>query len=101
MKTLIKILYNQSNDTYHPILYRWSPLPGNPENIHRFKSFGHHTTGFKTLDEAKADTKSESMLSGIRAQGTIPLYKTDDLILWDGEGIPTDIQLLGNEDIAA
>ncbi len=46
------ILHNTATDTYHPILYRDSPLPGGVTHPRRLRSIGHHTKGFSTLEEA-------------------------------------------------
>ena len=96
MQVLVKLLQNVPNKTYHPIFYRLSPLPGNTNTILRFKSIGHHTEGFKSRDEALADIVSENNNLRFKQMGWKPLFKTDDDVLWDGEGVPTDVQILNS-----
>lgn len=90
MKTPIKIIHNTTNKTWHPILYRESPLPGNPESLLRFKSIGHHTTGFKSREEAINEIHSESFLDRVKQVSEGPLYLIDDDIIWNGNDIPAD-----------
>lgn len=99
MATPVKIIYNLKDETWHPILYRESPLPGNPENILRFKSSGHHTVGFKSREDAINDINSDYFKSRLDSMGSYPVYLIDEDILWDGEGIPADIILLSPSQI--
>ncbi len=50
MKTPTAILLGEKSGRYHPVVFRWSP---SPVHTNRYKSVGHHTEGFETLDEAK------------------------------------------------
>lgn len=98
MKTPIKIINNLKNNTFHPILYRESPLPGNSNAVVRYKSIGHHTTGFTTRDEAINEVNSESFKDRISQMGSIPFYITNqaDDILWNGEDVPADTLILAD-----
>ena len=43
MKSLVQILHNKKEDTYHPIFYFEAPFPGGkqlPDNYIRYKSKG-------------------------------------------------------------
>lgn len=53
MKCFVLILFLESTRRFHPCYYRESPLPGNPDHLWRFKSGGHHTDGFATIDDAR------------------------------------------------
>ena len=90
MKALIMMLFNTKESTYHPILYVVSPLPGNPENILRYKSKGHRTNGLKDREEAIKTIKPEIE---DRLNGWMISRELEGDILWDGNGIPADVQL--------
>lgn len=48
-------LKNIKTNRWHPILFRPGPLPGDSSMVEaRWKSKGHHTIGFDTLEQAKA-----------------------------------------------
>lgn len=50
------VLKNTATNRFHPIVFRSEPAPSSsPEDdSQRYKSRGHHTKGFDTLDEATA-----------------------------------------------
>lgn len=51
------ILKNTATGRFHPILFRMAPMPGNADAdmaAQRYRSLGHHTDGFDTLEAAKA-----------------------------------------------
>jgi len=77
------ILQNAKTNRYHPISFRQAPMPGNAENgpAYRYKSFGHHTEGFDTLDQAQEWVKAKD---DCRDVGMV--------WLWDGEGIPAMVE---------
>jgi hypothetical protein len=95
---LIQMLHNQKQDTYHPIFYYDTPLPGGFEEgsinneVIRYKSKGHHTTGFKTRPEAVVSAM-ELLVKLEEQHDTVTLNIEKD-IEWDGEDIPADIQLM-------
>jgi len=73
------ILTNTKTNRFHPIVFRPGSAPSSsPEDdIQRYKSRGHHTKGFDTLDEAKSCiTECEGW------------YDTGLEWEWDGEDIP-------------
>lgn len=80
------ILRNTKNNRYHPIVFRESPLPGIPDpNLPvRSKSYGHHTEGFSTRDEAVIHCNDTAKQEGCR------ICIKDDFV-WNGEGIPSMI----------
>jgi len=90
MKALIMMLFNLKESTYHPILYFESPLPGNPDNIVRYKSKGHRTNGFKSREEALNTIKPELE---DRLEGYTITKELDGDLPWDGLDMPIDIQL--------
>jgi hypothetical protein len=50
------ILENVATGRFHPIVFRRAPTPGEADETlpaQRYKSRGHHTDGFKTVEEAK------------------------------------------------
>lgn len=94
MKSLIRLLFNTDKKTYHPILYLESPLPGDYDatNITRLKSKFHHTSGFTSKEEAITDI-NESLVHRVKENFAIYFdltIETDDVIEWDGQGIPAD-----------
>lgn len=51
----VLIQHALDTDRYHPAYYRLAPFPGGVDGGPvRYKSRGHHTTGFDTLAEAQA-----------------------------------------------
>ncbi len=69
------IIVNCVNERYHPAPLVAALMPGG-RDLGRYRTAGHHTEGFATLDEAVAD---------IEAKGW---EKTFVLCEWDGEGVP-------------
>lgn len=86
------ILRNTTTGTFHPIIYRDSPLPGPPDasKPRRLKSIGHHTYGFGTLVEAQDHLKTDPRYEG----AVMELENTMD---WDGTGIPADVAYLSED----
>lgn len=82
MEALIKMLKNYKDNTYHPILYFESPLPGNPDHLIRFKSSGHRTDGFASRALAIASIEEELVPRLGRHK---ILKELDSDIEWDGE----------------
>ncbi|WP_293811327.1 hypothetical protein [uncultured Bosea sp.] len=77
------MLKNTSNGRFHPVIFRPAPFPGpGPEKVLRYRSLGHHTTGFAELADAEAS---------IVEQGW---ERVDHLAEWDGQGIPAETILL-------
>ena len=92
---LVQMLYNTDKKTYHPIFYYDKPLPGGMENnnkIIRYKSKGHHTTGFASLSEANESAKD--LIKKLQSQGDIVHININEPILWDGKDMPLDTVIL-------
>ncbi len=74
------MLTNTKTGRFHPIIFRDAPMPGNADDAwaaRRYKSLGHHTVGFDTLEEAQAHIKAE------------PRYWDSGAFWeWDGEDVP-------------
>ncbi len=96
MKALIMMLINRKTNTYHPIFYMEHPFIADEANetIIRYRSKGHHTTGFATRQKA-LDSIEEQLRIPLREQGYVILEELEekDLLEWDGENIPADNQL--------
>lgn len=74
------ILRNAATDRYHPIIFRPAPMPGGADaemSARRYRSAGHHTTGFATLAEAEAHIAEHPEWTATGAAWE-----------WDGEGVP-------------
>lgn len=73
------ILTNQKTGRFHPIVFRYSPPPGEfiDTGPQRYKSLGHHTEGFDNLDDAKAYITGNAELNDTGAHWE-----------WDGEEVP-------------
>jgi len=90
------MLRNLTENKFHPILFSEYPMSG-PDDSNkpvRMKSFGHHTTGFDTREEAIAnmDEFMEKEPAIIRKQTDV-----EDDIVWNGEEIPAMIAFLQND----
>lgn len=82
VEPIVAILHNTKENRWHPIVFKLTPLPGNPE-IKRYRSVGHHTKGFSNREEAIAYCRSTSewLLKDARLE-------LDTDIEWDGNEIP-------------
>lgn len=81
MHFVVGMLRNVATNRFHPIVFRRAPLPGGADErlaAHRYKSQGHHTKGFDTLDEARA-----------HVAGLDTSYDKRDLV-WDWDGTLQD-----------
>lgn len=89
MNPIIAMLHNTTKDTYHPIVFLESPLPGpyDPAKPIRHKSKMHHTGGFATHTEALDNAKSDLAARIKEAFGT-PRFSLAKSFPWDGVGIP-------------
>lgn len=74
------ILKNTSTGRFHPIIFRQGPAPSSSENddVQRFKSQGHHTEGFDTVEEATEFLEENSS----------QLWNSNIVWDWDGKEIP-------------
>jgi hypothetical protein len=72
------LLLNTATGRYHPITFRYAPMPGgDPEKVGRYKSAGHHTAGFALKEEA---------LAFVAAHPAMRLVENE--WEWDGMDIP-------------
>ncbi len=92
---IIRMMHNTKDETYHPILYLQSPLPGPYEEGKptRYKSKFHHTTGFKKREEGMQHI--QELIPRIVEAGLGFVSKAEDIDQqtegdeqWDGEGVP-------------
>jgi hypothetical protein len=57
------VLENVSTKRFHPIVFIPAPMPGGADetlSAQRYKSKGHHTVGFDTLNEAQAHITAQA-----------------------------------------
>jgi hypothetical protein len=66
----ILIQLSERTGRFHPCYYRMAPLPGNTVEPMRYKSGGHHTEGFKTLEEAQEN--AATLAAGLRVPVEVP-----------------------------
>jgi hypothetical protein len=97
MQALVMMLFNTKNNTFHPIYYLedWFPGPFDSTmntNYIRYKSKGHHTTGFKNRNEA-VKSINESLIDQIKSIGYQPNLELETDLVWDGNNIPADHQV--------
>ena len=88
------MLHNTRTNRYHPMPFRYAPPPsgdlfeGTPRAVGRFRSIGHHTEGFATLEEAVAWTSAQP--NGYIVAGVWP---------WDGVESPAVVTWLAHAEI--
>ncbi len=87
---VITLIHNLKLDRWHPSLYLFSPLPGNPENLGRHKSKGHHTEGMATKEAAEQCIR-EKLVPALTGNYGTPSLCLDAIEPWDGEGIPASM----------
>jgi len=83
-------LKNIKTGRFHPVYFRCAPRPSDSESdpTVRFRSVGHHTTGYDTIEESKAFVTSKPRLT-----------ETDIIWEWDGEEIPAIVWEFPNPNI--
>jgi len=77
------MLKNTATGRFHPIVFRYAPPPSGDLSggFRRYKSIGHHTKGFDTLEEAITHVKEHSEWEW-----------TEMVWEWDGEGVPAMVE---------
>lgn len=90
---LIMMLFNIKTKTYHPIFYCENPLPS--DSVIRFKSKGHRTNGFLDIKDA-IDSIQTEVIDRLD-EGTTIYKELKEIIEWNGNNIPIDIQLRTKE----
>lgn len=93
MISLFTMIYNFSLKTWHPCFLTERPLPGQYANgfsvdtdIYRFKSVGHHSTGFTTREDALKSINEQ--IERIKPEGYNARVDVKEDIQWDGNGAP-------------
>jgi hypothetical protein len=75
------MLKNTATGRWHPILFRPAFTPsGGVTGMERYRSKGHHTTGFDTEPEAKAHI--DEHIADNRGWWSETVWE------WDGSGVP-------------
>jgi hypothetical protein len=97
MEALIKMLKNEKQNTYHPIMYFENMFPGGDESegnqkFIRYKSKGHHTSGFINRNDALNSIEIE-LVEHLKDIGYNVNKELNEDIIWDGVGIPADVQI--------
>lgn len=91
------MLFNTKNNTWHTIYFVEKPFPGEGVNkVVRYKSKGHHTTGFDTKE--KAIDSISGLIDNIASVGMYqkPTIDIEGYCEWDGNGIPAMVELRAN-----
>ncbi len=82
MLAIVGMIHNYATDTWHPVAFRYYPMPGpGPDTVMRVKSWGHHTTGFATREEAAKSAAEHPGFCGVP-------FDDQFVYEWDGQGIP-------------
>ncbi len=74
------IVHNTTARTFHPMPFRLAPRPSDdlePGSYCRHRSIGHHTDGFRSLEEAVAHINERE-----------DFWPTGLIFAWTGEGSP-------------
>ncbi len=84
---VILIYHNIGEGTFHPVFYEERPLPGpvsdlKDESIVRLMSRMHHTVGFKSLEEAQENVRTDMRLKIILPDTNVAIERA---LPWDGE----------------
>lgn len=85
------MLKNTATGRFHPIVFQEHPMPGNSDAPVRCKSFGHHTSGFESREDAVADARKTAGEAGITR------LQLDDDIQWDGQDMPAMVGFLRDD----
>jgi hypothetical protein len=93
---IIANLKNLQTGKFHPIVYRFYPLP-NECPVPRYKSFGHHTNGFVFREEALTECIRLSTQISEEYECKVELATEEDM-LWDGLETPASVALFTETD---
>ena len=83
-------IHNTSTNRFHPIIFSENVTPGwndGDKSTIRYKSAGHHTTGFYTREEAIKHCKELIVQLKEHSLGGVLECLGKDF-LWDGNGVP-------------
>jgi len=72
-------------------------MPGSSTTVVRFKSFGHHTKGLVTKEEALANVYDSEFVENLKTHVGIPLYDILQEMIWDGEEMPADVLIMSED----
>ncbi len=89
------ILKNTATGRFHPISFRPAPMPGGADSTmaaQRYKSLGHHTEGFATIDEAEAWIKT-------KVDGDSRTIDTGERWDWEGTDVPALVSFYNLEQL--
>jgi len=81
------MLQNTKTNRFHPILFRQAPMPGGADltnQMQRYKSYGHHTEGFDTREQADAHVTLTCAQQGCLNSGAS--------WEWDGAEMPAMVE---------
>ena len=92
MIAIIGMIHNHVADTWHPVTFRYHPMPGpGPDTMMRVKSQGHYyTVGFSTRDLANTAATTHPALQGVP-------FDDQFVYEWDGQGIPALVAFVTND----
>lgn len=95
---IVGLIHNVKLNKWHPVYFRHRPLPGeyDPNAAQRYKSGGHHTTGFDTREAGLEGAKKLAEDMKPHSLGTVTLCLDADFP-WDGEGIPAMVVFFGTQ----
>jgi hypothetical protein len=85
---VIAIIENTASNTFHPIVFCESPMPGETPNLIRVKSKMHHTIGFKEKSDAIKNINEELFEKVKDVFIGTPKLDLETQLTWNGNGIP-------------
>jgi hypothetical protein len=91
-KMIACMLKNTTTGRFHPIFFRLAPMPGGADSdlrAQRYRSYGHHTEGFLTEEDAIVSAQATCKQSGAEFR---PICWD-----WDGESIPAMVEFFEAE----
>ena len=96
---LVTIAHNEQTGKYHPFVWYNSPAPSEDgtEPFTRFKSKMHHTGGFETEEEARAEIPKVAQI--VRERFGLATIRTDAVIrmTWGPNEVPAAVQWMERE----
>jgi hypothetical protein len=106
---VLGMLRHITADTFHPIVFMVSPMPGGPDSQptggDRYRSKMHHTTGFPTREEAVANLTElsgqvkEHLTPGLQPRVLKSLADPSCDYEWDGDGIPAMVPFIADSEL--
>ena len=102
---LAGMIHDTHTGRFHPVILKESPLPGppSPDKPVRFRSHGHHTTGFGSRDDAIASIRDEMApkLKNLRYLAVLGNPAKD--MIWDSntENLPIVAAVISESEIVS